>query len=54
MIYNNTLSLVFLALVCSHIPSLPLPHPTPLGLQRLPGWAPCVIWQLPASYLLYM
>ena len=31
--------------------SYPLPHPTPLGCPRTPGWAPCVIQQLPSSYL---
>ena len=28
-------------------------HPTPLGHHRAPGWAPCVIQQLPTSYLFY-
>ena len=39
------------------IPSLlslpPLPHPTPLYHQRVPGWAPCVIQQLFTSCLFY-
>ena len=40
--------------VCVYIPSilrLPLlPHLTPLGHHRTPGWAPCVIQQLPTIY----
>ena len=32
--------------------SLP-PHPIPLGHHRAPGWAPCVIQQLPTSYLFF-
>ena len=31
---------------------LPLPHPTPLDHHGAPSWAPCVIQQLPTSYLL--
>ena len=36
--------------------SLPSPHPTPLGHQRVPGWATSVIyiWQIPTSYLFYI
>ena len=26
-------------------------HPAPLGHQRVPGWAPCVIQQLPTNHL---
>ena len=34
--------------------SLPLPHSTPLGHHRAaPGWAPCVIEQLPTSFPFY-
>ena len=41
-----------------HIPPgwwdfLPPPHLTPLGCHTAPGWAPCIIEQFPASYLLY-
>ena len=33
---------------------LPLsPYPTPLGHHRAPGWASCVIQQLPISSLFY-
>ena len=32
---------------------LPSPHSTPLHHHRAPDWAPCVIQQLPASYLFY-
>ena len=32
----------------------PTSHLTPLGCHRAPGWAPCVIQQLPTSYLFYM
>ena len=28
-------------------------RPTPLGHQRVPGWAPCVVQKLPTSYLFY-
>ena len=36
------------------LPSLPHPtHPTPLGCHRAPGWAPCVMYQLPTGYLFY-
>ena len=31
----------------------PLPHLTPQGHHRAPGWAPCVIQQLLISYLFY-
>ena len=31
----------------------PPPNPTPPGHHRMPGWAPCVIYQLPRSYLFY-
>ena len=31
----------------------PLPHPAPLGHHRALGWAPCIIQQLPTSYLFY-
>ena len=31
----------------------PQPQPTPLDHHRAPGWAPCVIQQLPTSYLFY-
>ena len=34
----------------SHLP----PHPIPLGHHRAPGWAPCVMWQLPTSSLSYL
>ena len=41
----------------TYIPSLlslpPLPHPTPLGHHRVPGWAPCIILQLLTSDLFY-
>ena len=30
---------------------LPIPHPTPLGHHRAPEWAPCIVQQLPTSYL---
>ena len=35
---------------------LPSPHPTPLGHQRVPRWAPSVIyiWQIPTSFLFYI
>ena len=33
-------------------PSRPI-HPTPLGHHRALSWAPCVIEQLPTSYLFY-
>ena len=33
--------------------SLPPPHPTHLGHHGAPGWAPCIIQQLPTSYLFY-
>ena len=36
--------------VCVCIPSLPSPHCIPLDHHRAPGWAPCVIQQLLASY----
>ena len=41
-----------------HIPPgwwdfLPPPHLTPLGCHTAPGWAPGIIEQFPASYLLY-
>ena len=36
--------------VCVCIPSLPSPHCIPLDRHRAPGWAPCVIQQLLASY----
>ena len=29
-------------------------HPTPLGCHRSPGWVPCVMQQLPSSYLFHM
>ena len=29
-------------------------HSNSLGCHRVPGWAPCVTWQLPASYLIYI
>ena len=29
----------------------PLPHPTTLGCHRARGWVPCIIQQLPISYL---
>ena len=32
-------------------PNLPL-HPTPLGCHRASGWDPCIIQQIPSSYLL--
>ena len=35
-------------------PSHPPPHPTPLGWHRALDWAPCVIHQLPTSYLFYI
>ena len=42
---------------CPYVSSLlnpsPIPHPTPLGCHRAPGGAPCVIQQLPSSYVLY-
>ena len=31
----------------------PPPHPTPLGHHRALSWIPCVIQQLPTSYLFY-
>ena len=31
----------------------PWPHPTLLGQHRLPGWDPCVTWQLLTSYPFY-
>ena len=34
-------------------PSSP-PHPVPLGHHRAPGWALCVIQQLPTSCLFYI
>ena len=37
----------------SHASSHPDPHPTPLGHHRVLGEAPCVIQQLPISYLFY-
>ena len=44
--------------VCVYIYNLPsflslptIPHSTPLGCHRVPGWAPCVIQQLPTSNL---
>jgi len=33
------------------LPLEPLSHPTPLSHHRAPGWAPCIIKQLPSSYL---
>ena len=33
-----------------YTPTYPLETPTPLGHYRAPGWAPCVIQQLPISY----
>ena len=43
--------------VCVCILSLlglfPLSHPTPPGHHRAPGWAPCVIQQLPTSNVFY-
>ena len=36
-----------------HEPPSHLPHPTPLGGNSALNWAPCVIQQLPTSYLLY-
>ena len=42
-----------------HIPSIlnlssaPSPHPSSLGCHRALDWAPCVIQQLPISYLFY-
>ena len=35
----------------SEPPPLLPPHVTPLGHHRAPGWAPCVVEQLPTSYL---
>ena len=32
-----------------YVPSWTCFHPTPLGCQRVPGWAPCVIQKLPTS-----
>ena len=37
----------------TYIPSLNFP-PNPLGCYRAQGWAPCVIQQLPTSYLFYI
>ena len=34
----------------TYIPSLSSPHHTPLDHHRAPGWAPCAIQQVPASY----
>ena len=34
----------------SHLP----PHSTPLGHHRAPGWAPCIIRQLPTGCLFYI
>ena len=31
-------------------PSRPPPHPTLVGFPRAPGWAPCVVKQLPAHF----
>ena len=39
--------------ILSLLSFLSLPHPTPLGHHRAPGWAPRVIKQLPTSYLYY-
>ena len=35
-------------------PSSYPPHLTPLGHHRALSWAPCVIWQLPTSFLFYI
>ena len=48
------------SVITIHIYSLTLeppsssPCPIPLGRHRAPGWAPCVIYQLPTSYLFYI
>ena len=34
----------------SHLP----PHPTYLGCHWAPGWAPCIIQQIPTGYLFYI
>ena len=35
--------------------SLPLPTPLhPLGCHRAPGWAPCIIQQIPTGWLFYI
>ena len=31
----------------------PAPHTTPLGHHRAPSWAPCIIQQVPTSYLFH-
>ena len=35
------------------LPPTPTPNPTHLGHHRAPSWAPCVIQQVPTSYLFY-
>ena len=35
----------------SWVSLLPRPLPNPLGCPRAPGWAPCIIPQIPTSYL---
>ena len=37
-----------------NLPAHLLAHPTPLGCPRTPGWAPCIIQQIPTGYLFYI
>ena len=37
----------------SAVKCTPSTSPTPLGHHRAPGWVPCIIQQLPNSYLFY-
>ena len=48
--YTHVLSLLNLPL--TYPPQLP-PHPTPLGCHRALSWVPCIVQQLPISYLFY-
>ena len=37
-----------------HEPPTPPPLPTPPGYPRAPDWTPCVIEQIPTSYMFYL
>ena len=48
--HTHTHPLSLLTLLLLMILFLTPPHPTPLSHHRAPGWASCVIWQLPTRY----